>query len=384
MRRLLILAALLFTLTATTIFPSAAQSEPLVTKTVYTTAQRFEHGLMIWRSDTAHIWALLDDGPVWNFPQSSYQNLPDNKYFGDPPDYKRMRPIFGFGQVWGNHADLRKLLGWPTLPEIGWSATIGDYLKTTRVTQLDGTQLQIMPNNRWERLDVETPQPEIVNFEVTPYGGYRPGDTLTFSWQVQGTDLAQIAIYRSDNDELVGGFNELPISGETTFTIPSEADTGLRVVFRGVERWSYLVWHYEPLVEQTVFVGVDVADGLDRSIAFQQYERGFMIWWESGGSVEVYAGATKGNFWQYAQVNYENLPDNPITDIPPGFVKPINAFGKVWGNYENVRDLLGHAVAPEQGFTTKVVYGMPINTISFALPDDRKVMTFKSEWSFGE
>ncbi|MFN8372931.1 MAG: hypothetical protein U0694_08645 [Anaerolineae bacterium] len=49
---------------------------------------------------------------------------------------------------------------------------------------------------------------------------------------------------------------------------------------------------------------------------------------------------------------YGTLPDNPVTDLDlSGRVRPINGFGRVWGNYATVRTSLGWATANEQGYS---------------------------------
>ena len=112
MTRKIFFVGVLLALLLAAIVPVAPQT-PLptlqTTQTVYGTVQEFEYGLMIWRSDTAQIWALIDDGTAFSFPASSYSTLPDNPIFGNPPS--RLRPIFGFGKVWGNVANVRNLLG---------------------------------------------------------------------------------------------------------------------------------------------------------------------------------------------------------------------------------------------------------------------------------
>ena len=81
MLKRLMLMGLFLSLLVVAVVPASAQ----VPHTVYGTVQEFEHGLMIWRSDTAHIWALVDSGTAYSFPAASYSTLPDNPIFGDPP-----------------------------------------------------------------------------------------------------------------------------------------------------------------------------------------------------------------------------------------------------------------------------------------------------------
>lgn len=268
------------------------------TQNVRVSTQRFDNGLMIWRSDTSLVWVLTNDGAVRAYPWDAYKQLPDNTYFGNPPDYKRLRPIFAFGQIWGNDEVLRNKIGWPTLPEIGFSTAIQQLGSTSYFTELDQTIIQINANNTWTRL---------------PAGGITP--------------------------------------------IPTPTSGG--------------------------------REGIQRGIAFQQYERGFMVWSSEDGSVKVYhkvvkayTGNSDGVYSFYGEDEYKNLPDNPISDIPPGFVRPVNAFGKIWGNIPTVRDNLGHAVAAEQGHNTTIVYEVGGFIVTFDLPDGRIVKEYRNVWWF--
>ena len=132
---------------------AVAQSEQ-----VYVTTQRFEHGLMIWRADNSTIYVLADDGQARTYGVFDYSSLPDNPIKPATPD--ALRPIFGFGQIWGNHADVRALLGNPVLPEIGFETSILVVNATIEITELDSSVLQIRNDGTWIRLSVEvTPPP---------------------------------------------------------------------------------------------------------------------------------------------------------------------------------------------------------------------------------
>ena len=69
---------------------------------------------------------------------------------------------------------------------------------------------------------------------------------------------------------------------------------------------------------------------------------------------------------------FSGIADNPVKDNPPpGKVKPVNAFGRVWGNFDFIRNALGWAVGAEQGYTMTVIYGtrQPAPDITFTLPN---------------
>ncbi|MBI5667091.1 MAG: hypothetical protein HZC41_03715, partial [Chloroflexi bacterium] len=124
--------------------PVAAQLTP-----VYVTTQRFDSGLMVWRADNGTIYVLSDSGRAFSYSITAYSSLPDNPIFGNPPS--RLRPIFGFGKVWGNNASVRDLLGWPVLPEIGFNTTVLVQNATIFITELDGSVIQINHNGTWTR-----------------------------------------------------------------------------------------------------------------------------------------------------------------------------------------------------------------------------------------
>lgn len=95
---------------------------------------------------------------------------------------------------------------------------------------------------------------------------------------------------------------------------------------------------------------------LPESTAFpatiQLFERGFMIWWSETGSVWVLYGSGQAELFD--SVRYGALPDNPVGALPPaGSYKPVFGFGKVWGNFPAVRQRLGWATGPEQGYSMK-------------------------------
>lgn len=145
-RRLIFsLAALLLSLTGLT--AAFGQVEQ-----VYVTTQRFERGLMVWRADNSTIYVLGGDGLAASYPASAYNTLPDNPVARVPAEY--VRPIFGFGKLWGNNMQIRNRLGYAVLPEIGFTTSIQVINATVLITELDGSTLQILPDGTWQRAGV--------------------------------------------------------------------------------------------------------------------------------------------------------------------------------------------------------------------------------------
>jgi LysM repeat protein len=104
---------------------------------------------------------------------------------------------------------------------------------------------------------------------------------------------------------------------------------------------------------------------------FQQFEHGFMTWHGDSGTVFVYLGSNGGSVSAFQSASYGALPDNPFFNTPPGRVRPIMGFGKVWGNFASVRDQLGWAVDSERGYMMRVQWQG--NAFTFSLPDGQQV-----------
>jgi hypothetical protein len=112
--------------------------------------------------------------------------------------------------------------------------------------------------------------------------------------------------------------------------------------------------------------------------AFQPFENGYMLWRYDAGSVEVFYGKNGGggnDFATYRNRYYAALRNNPITALPPaGLIKPINGFGKVWGNFASVRQRLGWAIGPEQSYMMTISPPEPTGvTQCRTLPDGRSI-----------
>ncbi|MCR4408580.1 MAG: NBR1-Ig-like domain-containing protein [Anaerolineae bacterium] len=92
----------------------------------------------------------------------------------------------------------------------------------------------------------------------------------------------------------------------------------------------------------------------------QPFEHGRMIWLQevrsestmySGVIIVLYAD---GRCEKYQDTWTEGEAESDPTIVPPaGLYQPIRGFGKLWRANTAVRDRLGWATAPEQGFTTQ-------------------------------
>lgn len=93
-------------------------------------------------------------------------------------------------------------------------------------------------------------------------------------------------------------------------------------------------------------------------VATQPFERGRMIWFNplgAGASLGTILVATPDGsggevFRQFQDTWQEGQPIEPPGDPPEGLYAPVRGFGKVWSENADVRDALGWATQPEQGY----------------------------------
>lgn len=81
--------------------------------------QTFEHGLMLWFSDTRQIYALLPDGVVLIFPDLFQSGDPEEPLVTATPTDGKLIPLRGFGRVWSELGGEASALGWATSRESG-------------------------------------------------------------------------------------------------------------------------------------------------------------------------------------------------------------------------------------------------------------------------
>jgi hypothetical protein len=83
--------------------------------------------------------------------------------------------------------------------------------------------------------------------------------------------------------------------------------------------------------------------------AYQAFGGGDMIWLE--GNSTIYVLYANGRYESYADDFQEGDPESDPSITPPeGLLQPVRGFGLVWRTYPAVRDGLGWALAPEEGF----------------------------------
>jgi hypothetical protein len=180
-------------------------------------------------------------------------------------------------------------------------------------------------------------------------------------------------------------------AGAISFTVPSEANAisplwlmlNVDGQLRGAQRLNLACdypWFFEPRVE-----GCPFAPARATPAAFQRFERGAMIWLAEMDSIYVLYdalhSANAARLERYDDVFIEGSPEPPLTAEPPSDrFAPVRGFGLVWRTREHVRDALGWALAPEQGYTACLGYahygGKSMRT--YVTTVDRSLLEFET------
>lgn len=354
----------------------AAQSAPVQ---VPVNAQTFENGLMIYRADTGEIWVFVNDGRALNFTSEMYANLPDNPIFGSPPS--RLRPIMGFGKLWGHNPTVRAALGWPTQEETSFQMGVALRGGYRYFTKFDGSIMEIHPDQTWRYTTVGSGAmpPNVRAFDVWP-SAVTTDNTVHINWDVQGVDLALIEMYLGDEQQPYTLLQDLAVTGSTTLAVPA-GYTHAYFVLQGANYPDFPspVTLYERVVKATVRVDLQPEPSTIETTyaAYQPFERGFLVWQAQTGEVLAFSGVNDGNFWTYPEYHYASMPDNTLP-VPTGH-SLVNAFGKLWGNETAVRDALGYPTAAEQGYQMTVEYFVDTAlTHRYSLPDGRVISVWNS------
>src|SRR5687768_3100607 len=117
---------------------------------VWITVQKFERGMMWWRSDNSTILVLGGQSQVKTFPAGSYSSYLDNRITSSPTGRV---PILGFGKVWGNFDSVRRMIGSPTTGEVGIATKISPDSRGTIFAHPNGETYLIGNNNQWTMLN---------------------------------------------------------------------------------------------------------------------------------------------------------------------------------------------------------------------------------------
>lgn len=386
---MLLCAGLLLAVTA----PALAQG-PF---NVRATWQRFQYGTMIWRSDNSTIYVISSSGIALSFAARTYSSLPDNPIYNVPAGY--YRPINGFGKVWGNYPLVRALLGNAIGVEFGFGLQVQIVNRSTVLLyNVDPPYvIQINPNGTWTytsgnpapppqpSLAPTLPVPASIDTFTVSRNVVEPNGGFDVFWALRGVDFVILEVFDSSTWGLLAMYDNLPLNGMMPLVMPPEVSQQISVVVTGANRlYSHPRAEYTRVIQsQPIYItrGPQPTpyDGtINVYAAWQYYERGFMFWRSDTG--EILAFVNNGQVYSFPLASYGGLPDNPY-DVPPGFVRPINGFGRVWGNVAYVRDALGNATSMEQGYTA-VLTVLDGGGMRLSQPDGRMLTITAGRWTF--
>jgi hypothetical protein len=384
--------------------PDVCASDPVLSNAA---EQHFEGGVMIWVENTIwfeeqeRIFVLYNDDQ----PSPKWQTFTDEWDAGDPdhdpaivPPDGLYQPVRGFGKVWRKNPQVRDRLGWAVDQETGFSTIMQS---TTRfkynslyLRALDGDVWHLGPEmSSWQKISVmaqsqpspvlpaRTPPPEppvILSFTAEPME-VDPGGSVYLTWESSGGVKATIGQWMPDHVLREG------------LSVSTNGDTA--VTIRENER----LWH-----EFRLMVSNEAGQTAERSLtvqircpfdyffappsswgssrcplkpaafpwaAEQIFEHGRMMWlqeipaesdgWGRAQGPMIYVlynyyingESAGGQFQKFDDTWTPNEPESDPSIVPPeGVCQPIRGFGKVWRDNPEVRERLGWALAPEQGY----------------------------------
>ncbi|MEP7291938.1 MAG: LysM domain-containing protein [Chloroflexota bacterium] len=108
-------------------------SDPAIN--VYAVWQPFEHGVMLWFSDTAQIYVMTDDGQLSVYADQFVEGQPDP---AEQAPSGLLTPVRGFGQVWLALGGAESALGWATTSEVGYDGARQAAGRTSYTTYIQG------------------------------------------------------------------------------------------------------------------------------------------------------------------------------------------------------------------------------------------------------
>ncbi len=241
-------------------------------------------------------------------------------------------------------------------------------------------------------------QPVILGFTVAPTEAV-PGETVTLKWTSAYATSAELTSYSPSSAPIT--LTALPPSGSLAVTIgkgeklsyslnllvkdqAGNTDQRFRTVSLLCLDTPFFTSSNKPIVGGCPYRPAAFVNGAE-----QAFEHGRMLWLAPIPAANTPSGSAEGaavyvlydagimgpwGVWQkYNDLWNASEPESdPALQPPAGLYQPVRGFGKVWREMPGVRDKLGWALAPEQGYADAAYqaqqrYGYP--------PDDLYLRT---------
>jgi len=207
------------------------------------------------------------------------------------------------------------------------------------------------------------PTPPVIEFFQANVEVTDPGESIELQWQT--TNAISATLYHMMPTGQFGTFWNVSPTGTMTYDIPDSTRNFERfMLYANNAAGDYTSetvtiilncpypWFFAPAPN---ICAQDTAP--DTAGAEQHFEQGIMIWVESEDRIYVlFDDDVFSPKWAAFNDDWED--GQPINDPsltpPPGLYQPERGFGLVWREEQDIRDRLGWAVAPENGFVTAV------------------------------
>jgi hypothetical protein len=232
--------------------------------------------------------------------------------------------------------------------------------------------------------------PQILSFTARPDPVERIG-TVTLTWNMSGMTGAGITRLSPRGDIfLETEALDLPASGSIAVKVPDEYTEAVKYYLgardaNGVLYQAYvtvgIICPYDeymaprcPLTQDTTWA------------AYEPFEWGHMVW--RSDTLQIHVLHADGSYETYEDTWHEGDPVEIPGSPPPGRYAPVRGFGNLYASQPDLRERLGWATAPEEGYTLRVetIPGgsgrYPATSVYFTLPNSDKVnlYPFTSTW----
>jgi hypothetical protein len=393
--------------------------------------QYFERGLMIWREDTGMIVAFGYDGTALSYPLHRYTALPDNPQIM-PLRTDPTRPILGMGKVWGNFAEVRRLLGMPIEAERAYSARYAALSGRQGYLLQDpnGQMLQVYPNNTWAYADSSV----ITETGTNSFGAWIPATFQPFEngLMIWNGETGDVYVYVGSQNGSLSVYNarsygELPINASLPPAGYYSPIMGFGRVWANLGSYRTLLgWglaseqSYQMLLaldgrgivtsitlpdQRRITRNNDGSYTLPAGLLFQRprptaayptpertpvilsssmvamaiqcFEYGFMIWRADTGMVYVLIRRTSipdtGYVYAIPQSSYVTSAPATNPTVPPNRIMPVSAFAQTWWYTFDIRQEIGWGTQAEQGYTGTVTTYLETNVTYLGIPSGGSV-----------
>ncbi len=244
------------------------------------------------------------------------------------------------------------------------------------VNRPEGSNLvfeQVLANGDTVSVELPRPDPIIPSVgEGTVVPVLPPNNADSIVLRLRLVDIADVRVV----------YDEVTVELRIASPIPSAAPVTPTPAQSSIGQDCPYDYFFTPLEDELPCPVVEVKSV---QAAFQAFEGGYMIW--RSDYKRIYVLATRS--YPRLDAYLDTWIDGDVIDIddapPSGRYQPERGFGKVWAEHRSVRDALGWATTPEQGYIMNIqTSAMSYDTrIYLTWPVDARIIAlFEGTWKF--